>query len=136
MCLYIVPIFVHRTKHYLDGTTIDNNIDDNNDNNDNDSDNDDDNGDNITMLMWVVLLPVVPLGSCIRTIQQYIVRAHSCIPHRACLWHPDTTIHNDNDVDNTLDRYRSKETHILITQIKPNDYRVYLYIALFICLIK
>ena len=66
----------------MHNTTIDNNIDDdvnndnNNDNNDNDSDNDDDNGDNITMLMW---------GSCIRTIQQYIVRAHSCIPHRACL---------------------------------------------------
>jgi len=50
---YIVPILVHRTKHYLDGRCIDNNIDDdvnndnnNNDNNDNDSDNDDDNGDN------------------------------------------------------------------------------------------
>ena len=46
---------------------------------------------------------------------------------------PDTTIHNDdNDVDNTLNRYRSKETRILITQIKPNDHRIYLYIALFV----
>src|SRR6185436_3470907 len=91
---YIVPILVHRTKHYLDGrcitppstitlmmtstttttttitttatatTTMTTVI-------------------IITMLMWVVLL-LVPLGSCIRTIQQYIVRAHSCIPHRAC----------------------------------------------------
>ena len=50
---------------------------------------------------------------------------------------PDTTTHNDdNDVDNTLNRYRSKETRIPITQIKPNDHRIYLYIALFICLIK
>ena len=71
-----------------------------------------------------------------RTIQQYIV---PILVYRIKRVYdtPDTTIHNDdNDVDNTLDRYRSKETHILITQIKPIDHRVYLYIALFICLIK
>ena len=75
------------------------------------------------------------IDAFVRTYNSTIHSAHSCIPHQALFgWKmrgvydtPDTTIHNDdNDVDNTLNRYRSKETRILITQIKPNDHRIYL----------